>query len=129
MFDDCQPRSGVMFIDRRDSKRSPARVNHSTIRSGRNIYQQTLAINISCLWHDYYILPAFKAATRFSKAAVSTLSVFPLAIAASATAIASSFLPAPQRMLALAERLGKVSLSLMDWSMNFSASSQFLSRA
>src|SRR5713101_6447769 len=75
-----------------------------------------------------YIFPAFISATRFSKAAVLALSALPLAIAASATVRASSFLPAPQRIFALAERLGNVSLTLMDWSINFSASSKFLSR-
>src|SRR5205809_5414496 len=69
-----------------------------------------------------YILPAFMVATRFSNAAVSTLSALPLAMAASATVSASSFLPADQSIFALAERFRKVSFTLIDWSMNLKAS-------
>src|SRR5215831_14392380 len=76
-----------------------------------------------------YSLPSFMSVTRFSKAEVLTLSALPLAMAASATLRASCFLPAAQRMFAFAERLRNVSLTLIDWSTNFSASSQFLSAA
>src|SRR5215813_2143409 len=93
---------------------------------------------INQLWRRYspspatrgdYILPAFMSATRFSKAEVLAFSALPFARAASPTLSASSFLPAAQRMFVLADRFRNVSLTLIDWSTNFSASSQFLSLA
>src|ERR1043166_3644694 len=75
-----------------------------------------------------YCFPAVRSATRFSKAAVLALSALPLAVAAAATAWASSFLPRSQRIFDFNERLPNVSLTLIDWSTYLSAASLSLKR-